>query len=53
MKQIGWTNIFDAPNGFPSVEAMFPLMYSEGVLKRGMPITTLVRLLQNPARALG
>src|SRR5665647_3195438 len=24
MKQIGWTNIFNAPNGFPSVEAMLP-----------------------------
>ena len=54
MKQIGWTNIFNAPNGFPSVEALLPLMYSEGVLKRGMPITTLVRLLsENPARVFG
>ncbi|MEE9285717.1 MAG: amidohydrolase family protein, partial [Dehalococcoidia bacterium] len=59
-KEAGWQNIFfDAqgttiPYGAPSVETMAPLMYSEGVVKRGFPITWMARVLsENPARLFG
>ncbi len=59
-KEPGWQNIFvDAqgrsiPFGNPSVETMVPLMYSEGVVKRGLPPTWLARVLaENPARIFG
>jgi dihydropyrimidinase len=59
-KEPGWKNIFvDAegrpiPFGAPSLETLVPLMYSEGVVKRGLPITWLARVLaENPARIFG
>jgi dihydropyrimidinase len=59
-KEPGWTNIFvDAkgasiPFGNPSVETMVPLMYSEGVVKRGLPLPWMARVLaENPARIFG
>jgi dihydropyrimidinase len=59
-KEPGRTNIFvDAqgrpiPFGAPSLETLVPLMYSEGVVKRGLPITWLARVLaENPARIFG
>jgi dihydropyrimidinase len=59
-KEPGWQNIFvDAhgasiPFGTTSVETMVPLMYSEGVVKRGLPITWMARVLaENPARIFG
>ena len=59
-KEPGWKNIFvDAdgkpiPFGAPSLETLVPLMYSEGVAKRGLPITWLARVLaENPARIFG
>ncbi|MBI2219067.1 MAG: amidohydrolase family protein [Candidatus Rokubacteria bacterium] len=59
-KEPGWKNIFVDPEGKPipfgnpSVETMVPLMYSEGVVKRGLPLTWMARVLaENPARIFG
>ena len=59
-KEPGWSNIFQdsqgkaIPFGSASVETLLPLMYSEGVVKRGLPITWLARVLaENPARVFG
>ncbi len=59
-KEPGWSNIFQDDQGKPipfgssSIETMLPLMYSEGVAKRGLPITWLARVLaENPARVFG
>jgi len=60
MKEAGWRNIFvDAegkpvPFGSPSIETLVPLVYSEGVVKRGLPLTWMARVLaENPARMFG
>ena len=60
LKQVGWDNIFVDPNGAsvpfgsPGVETLVPLMYSEGVVQRGLPIWWLARVLsENPARIFG
>ena len=59
-KESGWANIFrdsqgkSIPFGSSSVETMVPLMYSEGVVKRGLPLTWMARALaENPARVFG
>src|SRR5262245_7931624 len=59
-KEPGWKNIFvDAqgkpvPFGGPSLETLVPLMYNEGVVNRGLPITWLARVMaENPARIFG
>jgi dihydropyrimidinase len=59
-KAAGWQNIFvdpagrTIPFGSPSVETLLPLLYSEGVVKRGLPLTWLARVLgENPARLFG
>jgi len=59
-KEAGWDNIFVEPGGTvvpfgsPSVETMVPLMYSEGVVGRGLPLSWLARVLaENPARIFG
>jgi dihydropyrimidinase len=59
-KEPGWKNIFvDAqgkpiPFGGPSLETLAPLMYNEGVVNRGLPITWLARVMaENPARIFG
>ncbi len=59
-KEPGRKNIFvDAegksiPFGAPSLETMAPLVYSEGVVKRGLPITWMARVMaENPARIFG
>jgi dihydropyrimidinase len=42
------------PFGSPGIETIVPLMYSEGVVKRGMPIWWLARVMaENPARVFG
>src|SRR5262245_42702560 len=42
------------PFGAPSLETLVPLMYTEGVVKRGLPITWMARVLaENPARIFG
>jgi dihydropyrimidinase len=59
-KQIGWDNIFVTPEGTsvpfgsPGMETIVSLMYSEGVVKRGLPIWWLARVMsENPARIFG
>jgi dihydropyrimidinase len=59
-KERGWDNIFvsedgqSIPFGAPSMETLVPLMYSEGVVKRGLPIWWMARVLaENPARLFG
>ncbi len=59
-KEPGRKNIFvDAegkpiPFGAPSLETLLPLMYSEGVAARGLPLTWLARVMaENPARIFG
>jgi dihydropyrimidinase len=59
-KEPGWKNIFVDPQGrpipfgAPSLETLVPLMYSEGVVKRGLPLTWLARVMsENPARIFG
>jgi dihydropyrimidinase len=59
-KEAGWRNIFCDPEGktipfgAPSVETMVPLMFSEGVVKRGLPVSWMARVLaENPARVFG
>ncbi len=59
-KEAGWKNIFvdpegkSIPFGSPSVETLVPLVYSEGVVKRGLPISWMARVLsENPARIFG
>jgi dihydropyrimidinase len=59
-KEKGWHNIFvsedgqSIPFGAPSMETLVPLMYNEGVVKRGLPISWMARVLaENPARLFG
>ncbi|MBD47701.1 MAG: hypothetical protein CL891_01185 [Dehalococcoidia bacterium] len=60
LKMPGWDNIFvDAkgkpiPYGAPGIETLVGLAYSEGVVKRGLPIWWLARVMaENPARIFG
>ena len=60
LKQVGWDNIFVTPEGMsvpfgsPGMETIVSLMYSEGVVKRGLPIWWLARVMsENPARIFG
>ena len=60
LKEPGWKNIFvdgegkPIPFGSPSVETLVPLMWSEGVVKRGLSPTWMARVLaENPARIFG
>lgn len=44
-------DIFDNASGAPGVETLFPMVFSEGVMKRGLSPRKLARLLcENPAR---
>src|SRR5262245_6151559 len=59
-KEPGRQNIFVDPDGkpipfgAPSLETLVPLMYSEGVVNRGLPLTWFTRVLaENPARIFG
>jgi dihydropyrimidinase len=59
-KEPGRRNIFvDAegkpiPFGAPSLETLVPLVYSEGVAGRGLPVSFLARVMaENPARIFG
>ena len=60
LKQVGWDNIFVTPEGAsvpfgsPGLETIVSLTYSEGVVKRGLPIWWLARVMsENPARIFG
>jgi dihydropyrimidinase len=59
-KEPGWSNIFvdpagkPIPFGAPSLETLVPLVWSEGVVARGLPVTWMARVLaENPARIFG
>jgi dihydropyrimidinase len=59
-KEAGWRNIFvddrgaPIPFGAPSLETLVPLAYSEGVARRGLPVSWLARVMaENPARIFG
>lgn len=50
-KEKGMGEFQKTPNGLPGVETLFSLIYTEGVLKRRLPIRRLVELLSiNPSR---
>lgn len=60
LKEKGRENIYVAddgtpiPFGAPSIETLVPLVYSEGIGKRGLPLTWMARVLsENPARIFG
>jgi dihydropyrimidinase len=59
-KEAGRHNIFvdgqgkPIPFGAPSLETLVPLMWSQGVVERGLPVTWMARVLaENPARMFG
>ena len=59
-KEPGWENIFLRPDGrpvpwgAPQLETFIPLVYSEGVVKRELPLTWMARVVaENPARMFG
>ena len=59
-KEPGRKNIFVDPQGrpipfgAPSLETLVPLMWSEGVARRGLPPTWMARVMaENPARIFG
>lgn len=59
-KEPGWKNIFVDPEGkpipfgSPSLETLVPLMWSEGVVRRGLSPTWMARVMaENPARIFG
>jgi allantoinase len=53
-KAVGWSNIWDAWSGLPSVETMLPLLLSEGVNKQRLSLADVHRVLcQRPARIFG
>jgi dihydropyrimidinase len=60
LKEPGWKNIFQdeagnvIPFGSPGLETLVTLVYSEGVVRRGLPLTWMARVLgENPARMFG
>ncbi len=47
-------NVFDNASGAPGVETLLPLLYSEAVATRGLPITRFAQLIAaGPARRFG
>jgi allantoinase len=58
---IGWRrewkhteSLLDARSGAPSMELTLPLLYTEGVVKRGLPLARLLEVLSEaPARRFG
>ncbi len=53
-KEEGLTNIWAAPNGIQSIDVGYPLIFSEGVWRRGLSVTAFARLTAtNAARLLG
>lgn len=60
LKALGSENIFyladgaSVPFGMPGAETLLPVLYSEAVSKRGLPLSWLARVLcENPARIFG
>jgi allantoinase len=53
-KEAGWTDIWKAWGGVPSIETMLPVLLSEGVNKRRISLTALQRVCcENPAKVFG
>jgi allantoinase len=53
-KEKGMDNIWKAWGGISGIQLMLPALLSEGVNKRGLSLTSLVRMLSsNPARLFG
>jgi allantoinase len=53
-KERGADNIWNAWGGITGVQAMLPAMLTEGVHKRGLPLTLLAKMMSsNPARIFG
>ena len=53
-KKMGKNRFDKVPNGMAGVELRLPVMFSEGVLKRGLPLERMVQLTStNPARLFG
>jgi dihydropyrimidinase len=53
-KQYGTDRFDKCPNGIPGIEARFHLLYSEGVVKRGMPLQRFVETVSTaPAQLFG
>ena len=47
-------SIFEVPSGLPGTEFLLPLLFSEGVVNRGMSLTWLAQVLADwPARIFG
>ena len=54
LKEKGNQNIWEAWGGISGVQTMLPLLYSEGVVKRNLPLPLLVRMLSYaPSRLFG
>ena len=53
-KRVSRHDVRTMPNGLPGVETRLPVIFSEYVVKRGLPVTRFVELTAaNPARANG
>ncbi|HLE12487.1 MAG: dihydropyrimidinase [Bdellovibrionales bacterium RIFOXYD12_FULL_39_22] len=53
-KRRGINNFTQIPNGIPGVENRMELLFSEGVIKRNMPLSRFVQLTSsNPAKIFG
>ncbi|MEM3755114.1 MAG: dihydroorotase [Candidatus Bathyarchaeia archaeon] len=53
-KEKGWTNIWEAWGGIPSIETMLPILISEGVNKNRLSFIDLYKILcLNPAKIFG
>jgi allantoinase len=54
MKQVGMDDIWEAWGGITGNQTMLPVMLTEGVHRRGLSLTSLVRMTSlNPARLYG
>jgi dihydroorotase (multifunctional complex type) len=53
-KEVGWTDIWHAWGGVPSIETMFPVMLSEGVNKHRLSLDRVQRVCcEKPAKIFG
>jgi len=53
-KEVGWTNIWQAWGGVPTIETMLPVLLSEGVNKKRINLSTLQRICsEKPAKIFG
>ncbi|MCA9880509.1 MAG: amidohydrolase family protein, partial [Thermomicrobiales bacterium] len=53
-KEAGYENIFAAPLGLSGVQTLYPAVYSEAVVRRGLAPERFVQLMSaNPARIFG